>query len=53
VKQKLIDKLMEKIRDLEPEESLELVGLDFLAVIDDAIMERLEKMSEDQLLTLI
>ncbi len=53
MKTKLISKLMEKIRDLEPEEGLELVGLDSFSVIEDAIEKKLEAMTEDQILELL
>lgn len=53
IKKLLIDKVLEHTRDLEPEEALSLVGLDFNSVLDDAIESKINSMSEKQLLELI
>ncbi len=46
-------KVQEKLADLEPEESLNLLGLDFLTLVDQAIEEKLADLNEAQLLELL
>jgi hypothetical protein len=53
MREKLENKINEKLRDLEPEESLNLLGLDFLTIVEQAIAEKLDKMTDDQLLELL
>lgn len=53
MKNKLIEKIKEKFVDLEPEELLGQVGLDFLSVIETAVDQKLSEMTEDQLLEIL
>lgn len=53
MKSKLIDKLMERMSDLDTEEQLSMVKLDVYSVIEEAIQAKLESMTEDQILELL
>lgn len=53
MKQKLIDKVLERILELESEEQLNQVGLDIYEIVEAAVEQKLSTMTEDQLLELL
>ena len=52
-KRRLIDKALEKLSDLDTEESLEVMRLDIYSIVEEAILAKLESMSEDEILELL
>jgi hypothetical protein len=50
---KLVEKLQEKLRDLEPEEALSLIGLDQYGIVEAAIETKLASLTLEQLVDLI
>jgi len=51
--EKLRQKVIEKFCDIEAEESLQLLGIDFLDLIDSAIESKINEMTDDELLELL
>ena len=52
-KRRLIDKALEKLSDLDTEESLEVMRLDIYSIVEEAILAKLDSMSEDEILELL
>lgn len=53
MKKLLIEKVLERTNDLEIHERLEMVNLDIHSIVEEAIVAKLESMSEEQILELL
>lgn len=53
MRQKIIDKIHEKIDELSHEDLMDFIGLDIYSVIEAAVEQELSKLTDEQLLELL